>query len=422
MTKCIYYVNKWGVMTNQRIKILVCGHGKMGRVHLQSIIDADPTFQKYQIGVVDWNAEHLGEAPNSDHIQKFEVVEDAIAQGFDPELVVMVFNDKYHIGAYEKLLPLPSVKGVIGEKPFCRNAEEAKRLKQYFTGPKDKFLSIHTVINYSSIFDIVQGSNWGIPEARSIIGVYTSWGKSRVFDTRTTTGIISDMTHPVGVLSDVLGLDILKWQSGTGQRGRLSPIVEDVVWAFDRHQAKHYETPVCFDSSYGWDAQQRRVCVLYRHENGQIYLQDYSFDDKDENKTSFDQVHIYGVNEEMNFLHLVDQMNTLSLEDNNKARNYMRTSLKAYDARKQGSDEFFPITDYNHAMLLQEMLADMESGVVTSRRDADPDNLDAPPVLNADASLAPDLSAIVDRIGRNDVNLRIEKTRPDAQSNKFELS
>jgi hypothetical protein len=239
-------------------------------------------------------------------------------------------------------------------------------------------------------------------------------------DTRPTTGIISDMTHPVGVVSDVLGLNNLMWLNGQGNKGFLSQPAPDVVWSFDRHQASHGDIPVCFDASYGWDEQQRRVCVLYRHDNGQAYMQDYSFDSRDENGNVFDQMQVFGLNDIGDELHHVETLDTLGHGDNNKACNYMRTSLNAYDAHKAKSDQFFPITGFSHAMLLQNMLADMEAGVRTSDKDARLDALDAPAVLR-DASYTPDISKIINRIGMEEVQRRMSATYPLDKGFDFHL-
>ena len=354
-------------------KVLICGFGKMGRVHFNSLCKLDPGLEKFDITIVDRNDAVFNQLPEEarESVTTYTDLDSALAS--DPELVVMAFNDDQHLAAFEKIKQSSSVRGVFAEKPLCKTRDEAEQLRPYFTGQNAPFLSIHTVINFSDIFDIAEERFGQRLDGYEPILVEASWGKNRTKDTRPTIGVVSDLTHPLSIINDVLGFDKMIWQSGNAKKGHLAEAAGNVVWHYDKQVLSAGDVPVRLESSYGWGAQNRRVKVLFQKDQGNMCAVEYNFDIRAPGVKPYDAATLYDVSG--GAVVTLETYNTRNAVNQNKALNYMRKSLEGYEAYLTGRSIPARLTDFEDAMEIHAVTDAISTNSQVTIEHVDPENL-----------------------------------------------
>lgn len=257
-------------------------------ISLCGIVDHDPLKTQDLVG---------GETPVYLHYQE-------AIQKEKPDLIINALNDDQHFDLFRFLETTP-VKGVISEKPFTENLDQAKALASYF---KDHFLSLNLVENYSEIIPVFENTLAREHlDGYTLIGVEGVWGKDRTQDTRPTQGIISDMVHPMGLFMRIFGVEGFQTLDGHAVSGPLlqkciAPEYHDKNVKFEHYVEMTTSSgiPARLDSSYAWrkqedsamdNAQDRRVTGFYQKGNS-LRVLEFTFDSP---VSGQDSVRIYEV-------------------------------------------------------------------------------------------------------------------------------
>ncbi len=264
----------------KKLNVLLLGWGKMGSVEGKAILSLRPELEKAKrdlnLVVVDRIAERLDDArhfANScfpDHTHALAAMR---ATGAPPEIVVMALNDVDHFPVFKGLLETTSsVKAVFSEKPLTATQAEAENLYPLL---HEKFVTLNTIINFSPVFDVLQQS---LPHNMALTRFDCFWRKDRTKDTRPSTGIITDIIHPLGVVSDMFKQGAITLLGGLGFQGYLSDGAKDVVYEIDTRWMTDKKIPVILRASYAYPKQQREVIAHYKNAAGETCIADLQFD------------------------------------------------------------------------------------------------------------------------------------------------
>ncbi len=266
------------------LNVVILGHGRMGSVHTDTALAIAKAGLPLDISVVD--ASDLasnGKKPFRDARTRlastkggaYRSLGDALdaldAQGKRLDVAVMAFSDKEHFPA---LLTLhertPDFKYLFSEKPLTETVEQSEQLKDWLG---KKFVSLNTVIHFSSVFNeldkLSRPGSW--LEGATPVGFEAIWKKDRTRDERPTIGIRSDIVHPLGIVMEPLGQGMVTLLEGEARRGFLSSGAPDVVYSLPQTAWRtDKKLPVRLYADYAAPEQERSVTAWFR--KGGSYL------------------------------------------------------------------------------------------------------------------------------------------------------
>ncbi|MFA6279170.1 MAG: Gfo/Idh/MocA family oxidoreductase [Bdellovibrionales bacterium] len=264
----------------KKLNVLLLGWGKMGSVEGKAILSLRQEMEKenreLNLVVVERMNDRLEDAKRfvqSGFPSYTQALDSMTATNTSPEIIVMAFNDVEHFPAFKNLLETtPSIKAVFSEKPLAATQEQAECLYPFM---HDKFVTLDTIINFSPVFDALRQY---LPNDMALTHFDCFWRKDRTKDTRPSTGIVSDIIHPLGIVSEMFKQGAITLMAGTGYQGYLSDGAKDVVYEIDTRWMTDKKIPVTLQTSYAYPKQQREVIAYYKSAAGETCIADLQFD------------------------------------------------------------------------------------------------------------------------------------------------
>ena len=276
------------------LNVLMLGHGKMGSVHADTALAIARAGLPLDIFIVDRSddATKSGSKPYSDARKKLagtsgaaylsldDALDDLDARGKRLDVVVQAFHDKEHFQALAKLQErAPGFKYLFSEKPLTETVEQSEQMKDWLGG---KFVSLNTVINFSSVFNGLDKlfRPGDLLDGATPVGFEATWKKNRTRDERPTIGIRSDIVHPLGIIMEPLGQGMVTLLEGEARRGFLSPGAPDAVYALtDTAWRTEKKLPVRLHADYAAPEQERSVTSWFS-KGGSYFAAHMDFDVK----------------------------------------------------------------------------------------------------------------------------------------------
>ena len=176
-------------------RALVVGHGYAGQ-RFARVIEAVGASGKYPVklvGVVDRRPVATGGLPvYGDLREAFEQVR--------PDTVCVTVNEDDHEAV---LLELAAVADrpltVLVEKPLTSDLASARKVVGALEGHR---FSMNLIERFSPVLDTYR--SWAASRpGLEVVRVESHWGKHRVFDSRPTMGVMSELIHPLDLVQDL---------------------------------------------------------------------------------------------------------------------------------------------------------------------------------------------------------------------------
>ncbi|MCY9589613.1 oxidoreductase [Paenibacillus chitinolyticus] len=176
------------------MNVLIIGLGYAGTRFSQAFSNLDPAVT----GNEPVEIAYVNRSPKSNGYRYFSDIETAVKE-FEPAVVVVSVNDEYHIDVIKQLRGYRGF--VICEKPLVHpqdDLDEVEASLKHTSG-----FALDLVERYSdasiTLKQYVKDHNLRLVRANFY------WGKDRINDHRPTSGVISEIIHP---------LDLVQWVSG----------------------------------------------------------------------------------------------------------------------------------------------------------------------------------------------------------------
>lgn len=174
------------------MKVLIVGFGKMGAVHLVSLLQSDVHQSDIHVFDVDPEKRKACRAQYREVI-----VHDSLerALGAHPTVAVVSTNSPAHLQVLKVLVATPSISHVLCEKPLVLHGQLAE-LEAVRS-------SVTICTGYQINFSGVLGTLMQYMKEKNVrvLSARAAWQKSRMQDTRPTSGDLEDeATHPLVLL------------------------------------------------------------------------------------------------------------------------------------------------------------------------------------------------------------------------------
>lgn len=255
------------------LSVLLIGRGYAGERFLRAVRylqQIEPGLLALA-GVVDRHPERLH---GLDGLPAYADLGEALAASH-PQVAIVTVNETAH---HDILLQLAAtgVPAVICEKPLTRTLAEAEALAPHFRG---RFFSLNLVERFSPVVEAFHAWRREHPSAGPV-RIEFSWGKHRIFDPRPSMGVLSELIHPVDLVShlfgDRLGSGPPRTVGGFELRSDFnapgSDIADSVHVLLDSGGV-----PVVGHASFAWDRRERRV-LAYLREGDDLLRATLTFD------------------------------------------------------------------------------------------------------------------------------------------------
>ncbi|SEG46197.1 Predicted dehydrogenase [Paenibacillus sp. UNC499MF] len=176
------------------MNVLIIGLGYAGTRFSQAFSNLDPAVT----GNEPVEIAYVNRSPKTNGYRYFSGIEQALKE-FEPAIVVVSVNDEYHIDVIRQLKDYRGF--VICEKPLVHPQDDLETVESSLKNISGFALDL--VERYSdaslTLRQYVQEHNLRLVRANFY------WGKDRINDHRPTSGVISEIIHP---------LDLVQWVSG----------------------------------------------------------------------------------------------------------------------------------------------------------------------------------------------------------------
>ncbi|MFS0838415.1 Gfo/Idh/MocA family protein [Paenibacillus sp. 1P03SA] len=176
------------------MNVLIIGLGYAGTRFSQAFSNLDPAVT----GNEPVEIAYVNRSPKTNGYRYFSNIEEALKE-FEPSIVVVSVNDEYHIDVIRQLKDYRGF--VICEKPLVHPQDDLETVESSLKNISGFALDL--VERYSdaslTLKQYVQEHSLRLVRANFY------WGKDRINDHRPTSGVISEIIHP---------LDLVQWVSG----------------------------------------------------------------------------------------------------------------------------------------------------------------------------------------------------------------
>lgn len=327
------------------MKVLIVGFGYAGKRFLRVFQSISNTSPNLCIELAFCDSSYEIEVPITASL--FSDFESALQQ-FKPDVVVVTVNETSHFPILEKLQDYDCT--ILCEKPLTETLEQAQALDWL----RNKHLFINLVERFSPIATSLR--RWIADHKVNVVRVESSWGKYRIYDSRPTMGVLSELIHPLDLVQYLFDLAELKVVDALGVKSQYS---KDGISRLDTVGIvlKSQHIPVVIRSSFVWPERHRSVAALLsagEHE----YMAVLQFDDP---KWDCDQLIIYSIDKTDGLRHVIYQEsycnedfppNLFGIE---KVKRFVESSLN----QASGITSTVEIPGYTEAVQLQTLMNDV---------------------------------------------------------------
>ncbi len=306
-----------------RKTVIQFGHGYMGAIHLDALVNATRVEPSLDIVVVEPWPERRGAAEAALRTAGIDPAGRVFATGPDalqvwngdhaPFAAVMACFDREHDPMLRLLRDeVPGLRAVFSEKPLTEHVAQARSLEPWLDGLD--LVTMNTVIHFSPAiaqFRKLLEPNNHLDGAR-LVGAEGAWMGNYTSDNRPLIGVRGDALHPLGVASEVLGIGKVEMVSGSGLHGVLNPgapeyrqIIHELTdskWRGTEsfvplRLRSSYSGGTQFDAATGGDVnvRERRVIGFY-NQKGRMLAAEFNFDLSRDGQT-IDTLHLYQLNQ-----------------------------------------------------------------------------------------------------------------------------
>lgn len=199
------------------MRVLIIGMGYAGTRYWQAFTALSPELGPIEIA-------HASRSPNSSPVPGYTSIAHAL-DNFVPDLVVVTVND---VNRADVLRELVSYRGtIVCEKPLITSSDSIAEVDTAF-GDRDSFY-VAQIERYSQAArDLKLFARTG--NARAVRGSFF-WAKNRIGDPRPTSGVISEIIHPIDLLQWILsdGRETMEKTVGTIIRSDFSISGDSVI-------------------------------------------------------------------------------------------------------------------------------------------------------------------------------------------------
>ena len=281
-----------------RKTVIQFGHGYMGNFHLDAAISAARAMPSLDIVVVEPMPERreaasaklkLANLERANHVHTFATGAEALQVWHgdrSPWAAILACDDTQHKPVLDLLkAEAPNLRAVFAEKPLTETLDQARELQPWLNGLD--IVTMNTVIHFSPVFSEfqkLQGPDRVLHGAK-LIGAEGAWmGDYTTYRRPLIIGVRGDVLHPMGVISDMLGLGPVELVSGKGLVGTLNPTapnvihdLQDSLWHGTEQRVAArlrscYSGGTRFDDATGEEVnfRERRVIGFYRKGNAML--------------------------------------------------------------------------------------------------------------------------------------------------------
>ena len=247
---------------------LIIGLGRAGSRFVRALQHLNSTHHDIELTAVADCKEAKLEAFRQNGIAAFTSYRDALQAG-KYDIIVNCLNEKDHYGLFKYVADHSiSHRRIISEKPLTETLEQAEDVRQAYD---EKAISINFVERYSPIINDVRHKI--LEDNLRISRANFYWGKYRVHDHRPTMGVLSEMSHPI---------DLITWlaqvKPGCPYQVQVGPVVSSDFSPHADSALDSVTAGISFESgllvtgssSFVWEGRDRRMELFLSDQSGEI--------------------------------------------------------------------------------------------------------------------------------------------------------
>lgn len=249
-------------------KVGLIGTGMSGVRFIRAINYLNETKKIFQlVGVYDKkNEDHLN--LNEFNIKVHHSFEE-FAQSDDYDLIIVATNESSHYDILCKLKTyMKDIKKIVIEKPLTETLEQSKQVAELYD---DDIIIVHYLERCSEVISDIK--NYIIENSLTVRRMMFSWGKNRVYDGRPTTGVTSELVHPLDLCLYLADLFEAKVNviSGNYIRSDYSVSGKDILDSVDISILAD-DVMISGSSSFVWPNRRRELTLYLTDKSNELWM------------------------------------------------------------------------------------------------------------------------------------------------------
>ncbi len=247
---------------------LIVGLGRAGSRFVRAIQYLNSTNYRIELTAVADSKGAKLEPFRQNGIAAFTAYSDALQAG-KYDIIINCLNEKDHYNFFKYVMDnsIPYQR-IISEKPLTETIDQAEDVRQAYD---EKDISINFIERYSQIINDVRDKL--LEDDLRISRANYFWGKYRIHDHRPTMGVLSEISHPIDLITWLASVDPgcpYQIQVGPVISSDFSPHADCVFDSITAGILFKNGLLVTGSSSFVWEGRDRRIELFLSDQTGEL--------------------------------------------------------------------------------------------------------------------------------------------------------